>query len=69
MPMGSSCYPCLISSLSFPCSYLISFGMELMFQVVLGDWVELRWQKEGGGKEGADAGRREFLLSTLVLIC
>lgn len=43
--------------------------MELMFQVVLGDWVELRWQKEGGGKEGADAGRSEFLLSTLVLIC
>lgn len=38
--------------------------MELMFQVVLGDWVELRWQKEG-----ADAGRSEFLLSTLVLIC
>lgn len=50
-------------------SYFISFGMGLMFQVVLGDCIELRWQKEGGGEEGAYTGRCEFLPSTQSLIC
>jgi len=35
----------------------------------MGDWVELKWQKVGGGEEGAYTARCEFLPSTQSVIC